>query len=311
MAKYTYINALIQYGGPDGIRWISSSKVTRPVVGAAAGAVILTHPAAMIMEGVFVASMILQWWESRKTNLLQAAQYEERRITWLLDIWAQWCQELQLGRVRLDTTKYFLREVNNYIDKIIENDHVDIPSTLLLQFERTVVFLEKMNTSLSDILEVNNNIIKSAAAETNQFSKYRYIPSREIKTTDQREKYFSGICELIDNENDKVADKSIPSHLSEGFKTVTNRFVSLIELDKFRVENKSKKLADFRPLVHLLHELASAQVLLQRIAELKVAEQNVLLPSEDLLNKYNVHTLNDGSSRFYNRLLRMLGLEKN
>lgn len=142
----------IRYGGPEGIRWFNtppsgSGNPQMPSVGLGAA-----EPIGMAIEAAKAAGLLLQWWEMRKQTLLQAAQFEERRIPWLTDMLLQWASEIQEGQVRLDTITYFDREVSRFLDAIRDNKLVDVPSTLLLQLERSARAMVRINGVLASLL---------------------------------------------------------------------------------------------------------------------------------------------------------------
>lgn len=111
------------------------------------------EPIGMAIEAAKAAGLLLQWWEMRKQTLLQAAQFEERRIPWLTDMMLQWASEIQEGQVRLDTVTYFDREISRFLDAIRGNAQVDVPSTLLLQLERSARAMVRINSVLSSLLD--------------------------------------------------------------------------------------------------------------------------------------------------------------
>lgn len=142
----------IRYGGPEGIRWFNTpasgaDNPQMPSVGLGAA-----EPIGMAIEAAKAAGLLLQWWEMRKQTLLQSAQFEERRIPWLMDMLLQWASEIQEGQVRLDTITYFDREVSRFLDAIRDNKLVDVPSTLLLQLERSARAMVRINGVLASLL---------------------------------------------------------------------------------------------------------------------------------------------------------------
>jgi hypothetical protein len=143
----------IRYGGPEGIRWFKDSGFNVPEREIPISGLGATNPIGMVLEASKVAVLLLQWWEMRKQTLLQTAQFHERRIPWLSDMLLQWGSEIQEGQVRLDTVTYFDREVTRFFDQICKDDLVDVPSTLLLQLERTAHALVRINSVLNSLLE--------------------------------------------------------------------------------------------------------------------------------------------------------------
>jgi hypothetical protein len=143
----------IRYGGPEGIKWFFNSpgdNLGRQVPTSGLGA---ANPIGMVIEATKAAALLLQWWEMRKQTLLQTAQFHERRIPWLSDMLLQWGSEVEDGQVRLDTVTYFDREVTRFFDEICKNELVDVPSTLLLQLERTAHALVRVNSVLHSLIK--------------------------------------------------------------------------------------------------------------------------------------------------------------
>jgi hypothetical protein len=103
------------------------------------------NPVGLVIEATKAAALVLQWWEMRKQTLLQTAQFEERRIPWLADMLFQWSCEASDGQVRLDTSVYFDREVSRLMDRIVETKLMDVPSSLLLQVERSAHAMVAIN----------------------------------------------------------------------------------------------------------------------------------------------------------------------
>jgi hypothetical protein len=143
----------IRYGGPEGIRWFKDPSFSVPEREIPISGLGASNPIGMVIEAAKAAALLLQWWEMRKQTLLQTAQFHERRIPWLSDMLLQWGSEIQEGQVRLDTVTYFDREVSRFFDEICKNELVDVPSTLLLQLERTANALVRINSVLDSLLK--------------------------------------------------------------------------------------------------------------------------------------------------------------
>lgn len=153
MSNYTdKIGYMVRFGGPEGIQWIKMGDTTGSPIGSI-NPTAAVNPVGLVIEAVKAAALVLQWWEMRKQTLLQTAQFEERRIPWLIDMLVQWSSEANEGQVRLDTSIYFDREVSRLLDKIVETKLMDVPSTLLLQVERTAHGMVAINRLLNSELK--------------------------------------------------------------------------------------------------------------------------------------------------------------
>ena len=148
MSTYTdKIGYTVRYGGPEGIQWIKTGDMGGSPLGPLNPAM-AANPVGLVIEATKAAALVLQWWEMRKQTLLQTAQFEERRIPWLADMLLQWSSEVQDGQVRLDTSLYFDREVTRLLDKIEVTKLMDVPSSLLLQMERSAQAMSAVNRLL-------------------------------------------------------------------------------------------------------------------------------------------------------------------
>lgn len=156
MSTYTNkIGYTVRYGGPEGIQWIKTGEAAGSPLGSLNPAM-ATNPVGLVIEATKAAALVLQWVEMRKQTLLQTAQFEERRIPWLADMLLQWSSEVQDGQVRLDTSLYFDREVTRLLDKIEVTKLMDVPSSLLLQMERTAQAMSAVNRLLYGQLQAQS-----------------------------------------------------------------------------------------------------------------------------------------------------------
>ncbi|MCB1130284.1 MAG: hypothetical protein KDN05_04090 [Verrucomicrobiae bacterium] len=155
MSTYTdKVGYTVRFGGPERIQWIptggeaaSGNPLLRSFNPAMAA-----NPVGLIIEATKAAALVLQWRELHQQTLLQAAQFEERRIPWLVDMLIQWSSEAEMGQVRLDTSIYFDREVTRLMEKIVDSKLMDVPSSLLLQVERSARGMTAVNQLLYDQL---------------------------------------------------------------------------------------------------------------------------------------------------------------
>jgi len=69
----------------------------------------------------------------------------------------QWASEVEQGQVRLDTITYFDREVSRFLESIQRNELVDVPSTLLLQLDRTGGAMVRINSVIKTLLDDSEN----------------------------------------------------------------------------------------------------------------------------------------------------------
>ena len=156
MSIYTgKIGYTVRYGGPEGIQWIKTGEAAGSPLGSFNPAM-AGNPVGLVIEATKAAALVLQWVEMRKQTLLQTAQFEERRIPWLADMLLQWSSEVQDGLVRLDTSLYFDREVTRLLDKIEVTKLMDVPSSLLLQMERTAQAMSAVNRLLYGQLQAQS-----------------------------------------------------------------------------------------------------------------------------------------------------------
>lgn len=146
MTKYTDKSGYtVRFGGPEGIQWIKNAGSGTPLSFPA-------NPGGLIIEATKAAALIWQAWEMHQQTLLQVAQNEERRISWLTEILFQWSAEVRQGHLRLDTATHFDREITRLLENVVESKMMDIPSILLLQVERCARGMSAFNQLLADRL---------------------------------------------------------------------------------------------------------------------------------------------------------------
>ncbi len=173
----------IRYGGYRNIQWFKGkeyeqisqlSSLKFPPV----------SPIEMAVEISKTAALFLQWWEMRKQTLLQTASFEERRITWLADILATWYSEINQGTIRLDTVHYLDREISRLLEKIQDNDLIDVPSSLLLNIERSTDALVTINKTINELVieQRNPNFI---LPDTDSPKPFYYQPYFDIEQSKQ------------------------------------------------------------------------------------------------------------------------------
>lgn len=141
------IDFALRYGGSRDIQWFKGKDINQ-LRQLFAGGLPPVHPVSIAVEAAKIAAIYMQWWEMRKQHYLNAVQPEERRLTWVVDIMTQWFTELDQGTIKIDTISYFDRELSRLFSRIEENDLLDVPSSLLLQLNRTADFLVLMNRNI-------------------------------------------------------------------------------------------------------------------------------------------------------------------
>ncbi len=186
----------IRYGGYRDIQWFKGKEFEQLPQTFSPQASPFS-PVEMAIEMSKSAALFLQWWEMRKQTLLQVANFEERRITWLADILASWHSEIQQGIIRLDTIHYLDREISRLLDKIQSNDLIDTPSSLLLQIERSANLLVMINKTVDSLIaEQNPNFI---LPDANIPQPFHYQPYFSIEQSPQElDKYISSANKVID-----------------------------------------------------------------------------------------------------------------
>lgn len=103
------------------------------------------------------------WYELHKKNVIDSAQFEERRHAWLNDILNQWIAEHQhTPGIKVDTTQHLLRETYKILDKLIEEKKFDIPQVLLLKCSRIAEYFDELSLMWASIL---NNIIVASKSD--------------------------------------------------------------------------------------------------------------------------------------------------
>lgn len=140
----------IRYGGYKDIQWFFGSDFHRAAKPLPLPPI---RPVALLLEAAQSTGLFLLWWEQRKQTQIATVQFEERRISWLLEMLAQWHGELHGERtLRLDTVRYLDRELSRLMEALDANAKMDLPSVLLLQVERTAKTLALLNTFVSQEL---------------------------------------------------------------------------------------------------------------------------------------------------------------
>jgi hypothetical protein len=271
----------IRYGGPEGIQWLKSG----PAEGSATGLSptgLAGGPAGMVIEAAKAAGLFLQWWEMRKQTILQTAQFEERRLQWLLDMFLLWSSEVASGQVRLDTVVYFNRELTRLLEKIKENDLIDAPSSLLLQMERCAHAMAGINQFLSVQLKTNQGrFLVPGRALPRLLS---YTPSWKIaQNSSSVEGYLGQIdqaLKFLPNGNSGIMKliPSFPFWLLSPVATGLAMWGHSLWADAQKQATK-QRLAQFQSLTNLALELRSMQTQLAFAALLPETVET--LPMED------------------------------
>lgn len=267
MSTYTdKIGYTVRFGGPEGIQWIKNGgdpASLNPLTPISGG------PIGLVIEATKAAALILQWWEMRQQTFLQAAQFEERRIPWLSDMLLQWSTEVNQGLVRLDTAIYFEREVSRLLDRIVETQLMDVPSSLLLQIERAARSMTSINKLLQEELKSSQTNFILPDRELPRLLEYR--PFWEI------ERQKNGIEHYLDR-----VDKTT-SLLQGSMIGVVAPFAPLAVVAwKFAVWNKARLEAEKKHRVEEFHSLSAIALELRSLrAQLSFAA--LLEPRESFL----------------------------
>ncbi|MBF0548399.1 MAG: hypothetical protein HQM08_28445 [Candidatus Riflebacteria bacterium] len=142
---------VIKFGGTVDLQWFQKYDFERVIQ--APELLPPLHPARIAIQAAITISNFLVWWDLRKVNILQAAQFEERRILWVIDMLQNYFAEIDRGEIKLDTIFYLERELAKYFLKSQETELLEIPSSLLLQFDRAAGFQGAVNSSLISVIE--------------------------------------------------------------------------------------------------------------------------------------------------------------
>ena len=237
----------IRYGGYKDIQWFFGSdfqNAARPFP------LPPIHPLFFLVETAQVAGLFLLWWEQRKQTQIASAQFEERRISWLLEILAQWYGELQ-GKhtLRLDTIRYLDRELSRLIDALNASAKMDLPSVLLLQVERTAETLSMLNSFVSQELLPNP---PSPVSDNNDLPILKYTSYRDFDLEKESE---GGLLATYIKTISKIP-RMIPGPV------VTTVIDTLWSVKKFFELKKKDRGDDLLALQALALELRSAHALL-------------------------------------------------
>jgi hypothetical protein len=100
------------------------------------------------------------WYELHKKNVIDSAQFEERRHAWLNDVLDQWIAEHQhTPCIKVDTTKHLIKETDKILDKLKEEEKFDVPQVLLLKCSRIAEYFDELSLMWASIL--NNIVVES------------------------------------------------------------------------------------------------------------------------------------------------------
>ena len=283
MSAYTdKIGYIVRYGGPEGIQWIKVGDTARPSLGSMNPAM-AANPVGLVIEAAKAVALVLQWWEMRKQTLLQTAQFEERRIPWLADMLFQWSSEANEGQMRLDTSVYFDREVSRLLDRIVETKLMDVPSSLLLQVERSAHAMVAINRLLYGELQKEQPNFILPGSDLPQLLDYQ--PFWEL---DGEDKQMEGYLERIDKALGAIGKLALGIPL--GFLGVAWRFAVWNEART--AAKKKHRVEEFRSLTALAMELRSLR------AQLSFSS---LLPSRELFlalpNSQPIQSLGGGGTK--------------
>lgn len=228
----------IRYGGYRDITWFFNDTFRQP--GGAVGMPPM-HPAVLALEAVKAVGLVLQWWEMRKHGLVVAAEFEERRLSWVSEMLSTWATDVaEGGTIRRDSTCYLERELGRLMQALIKTPKMDIPATLLLRLERT-------SLALVDI----NNLVQGELRRHQQDSGAAFLPGVEVPAYQP----FNKIRGL-------VARGEQPTGFFEALKRIVPRLFRS-EVDPFEEYLKhAKRRSDYVPVENLMLELRSAALLM-------------------------------------------------
>ena len=274
MSTYTdKIGYIVRYGGPEGIQWIKTGDTTGSSLGSMNPAM-AANPVGLVIEATKAAALVLQWWEMRKQTLLQTAQFEERRIPWLADMLFQWSCEASEGQMRLDTSIYFDREVSRLLDRIVETKLMDVPSSLLLQVERSAHAMVAINRFLYGELQKEQPNFILPGSDVPQLLDYQ--PFWEL---DGKDKQMEGYLERIDKTLGAVGKAAV------GVAMFNPILLLGLAAWRFAVWNaarntaeKKHRIEEFRSLTAIALELRSLRAQLSFASLLPSRESFLALP---------------------------------
>lgn len=271
MSTYTdKIGYTVRFGGPEGIQWIKTGEAKGSPLGPM-NSPMTANPVGLLIEATKAAALVLQWWEMRKQTLLQAAQFEERRIPWLADMLFQWSGEARDGQVRLDTAVYFDREVSRLLDRIINSKEMDVPSSLLLQVERTAHAMVAINRLLYGQLQNAQPNFIMPGRDLPQVLDYR--PFWEL---DGKDKQMEGYLDCIDK---SLGLAGLASRVAFGLIGVAAWGYEAWNLARAAAAKKHRT-DDFQSLTAIALELRSLRAQLSFAALLPPRESFLALPNK-------------------------------
>jgi hypothetical protein len=237
----------IRYGGCQDIQWFFGPEFQQT---ARLLPLPSLHPAMMVLNAAQAAGSFLIWWEVRKQTQISTAQFEERRIAWLGEMLAQLYTEMrEEGTVRLDTIRYLERELSRVIEALNENDKMDLPSSLLLQIERTAKTLAVLNKFVRQELLQESSHLPSADERLliPEYQSYQEITSDYVSD----EGVLSNALGALGRVPSAISD-SVGSAVRWGVQTLS-------EL------HKKDRGDEYRSLQALVFELSNAQVFLSLV----------------------------------------------
>jgi hypothetical protein len=208
----------------------------------------------------------------RKQTMLQTAQFEERRLPWLADMLFQWSCEANEGQVRLDTSIYFDREVSRLLDKIVETKLMDMPSSLLLQTERSAHAMVAINRLLHGELRDAQPTFVLPDRDLPQLIEYQPFWEFDGK---EKEKQMEGYLDRIER-NFGVLGKCALGAALGWLGAAAWRFA--VWKEARTAAEKKHRLEEFRSLTSIALELRSLRAQLAFVALLPPRERFLELP---------------------------------
>jgi hypothetical protein len=253
----------IRYGGHRNIQWFFNENVAP---GSSAPNISMAlEPIGLAIEAAKAAAMFLQWWELRKQTLIQSAAFEERRIPWIIDMLATLHSDIQLGQYRLDTLLFLDRELSRYLDCIMKNGLVDLPSSLLLQIDRTARTLVDINSFVYPLVSKQRTNWVSPGLGIEAMPEY--VPYYEYDKVKNVQHW-----EILAAFVGPVATLALPAFMP--FSLAAWGAKKFFDLSKKAEETEREE--EFYPMRNLLLELKSSEAIVAFSQQLPMAQEGFL-----------------------------------
>lgn len=208
------------------------------------------------IQAIEAIARLGQWHEMHRQNNLNIAQFEERRISWLVEMISHIQTEFQQGQINLDSFIYLKREVKSFFDKIKEIELMDVPSVVLLSIERLLNTIKDINIFLNEIyLKRSSNVNFVIVGKSTGDAVINYKPYNKLLKDGGSEEYL----------------KELQSHIEDLslFTTFTSHGLAGLAIYKLISQNGKKKEnaireEEFQIMKSLIIEIESS-VTLQKV----------------------------------------------